>query len=331
MDIVDVVLVIIFVAIIMIIARRAISVHKRIKFPRNFILSFDNTEKPIKALMKMVDVLLPIKPKWFLLPLIRLINANIPNSVKVDFSKVTRLNEATYMLFLAQVEKVNSMYETEKPVYLYGVLQCSSLTNILIRKKKYLHKKLNIADEKKIDALVYSSIDTSQIDEVVKEVTKIGIMEYYSPLYDFLIELVGNATEHGLKSHNINWWMYSERNQANKCINYTFVDMGSGIINSYKSNRLCYKIMPDKYIIRNALKGRLGSTTNQEGRGRGLPQINLMVEKGLVSDFVLITNGVSLRYKNGKWDIKSIPNFKGTCYSWNIYKENYYTWKQGLK
>lgn len=327
MDIVVVVLAPMFV----IMAVRAISIHKRIRFPHNSILSFDNAEKPIRALMKMVDVFLPVKTKQFLFPVMRLINTNIPRRVKVDFSKVRMLNEATYMLFLAQVEKVNSMYETKRPVFLYGILQCSSLTNILIRKKKYLHKRLNIADEKKIDALVHSSIDTSQIDEVVKELSKIGIAEYYSPLYDFLIELVGNATEHGLKSHNINWWMYSERNQTDKCINYTFVDMGSGIIRSYRSNKLRYKVMPDKHIIKSALKGRLGSTTNQAGRGRGLPQINSMVEKGLVSDFVLITNEVSLRYRNGRWEIKSIPNFKGTCYIWNIYKENYYTWKQGLK
>ena len=77
-----------------------------------------------------------------------------------------------------------------------------------------------------------------------------------------------------------------------------------------------------------ALEGKLGSSTKQPNRGRGLPQLRHMVEKKWISDFVLITNRVSLRYINDSFVIKQHPNFVGTYYYWTINKENYTVWKR---
>lgn len=243
--------------------------------------------------------------------------------IRVDFSQVETLNEITYMLFLAQVEKANVQ---NKDVYLHGILQCKSL-DVIVRKKKYLHNDINLKDER-INALVFSKIQTKQLDEVVLDLRKIGIREYYSPLYDLFIELVGNAIEHGIKHHDINWWLHQEINSKKTSITYAFVDMGSGIIESYRNSSIMKRLKRSNDLIVNAFDGILGSTTGMAGRGRGLPQISSMVKKGFISDFILITNNISLRYKNGSWEIKEIPNFKGTYYSWTVSKENYLIWKK---
>ena len=84
----------------------------------------------------------------------------------------------------------------------------------------------------------------------------------------------------------------------------------------------------DEEILLYALEGKLGSSTKQPNRGRGLPQLRHMVEKKWISDFVLITNRVSLRYINDNFVIKQHPNFVGTYYYWTINKENYTVWKR---
>ena len=88
------------------------------------------------------------------------------------------------------------------------------------------------------------------------------------------------------------------------------------------------KELNDEEILLYALEGKLGSSTKQPNRGRGLPQLRHMVEKKWISDFVLITNRVSLRYINDNFVIKQHPNFVGTYYYWTINKENYTVWKR---
>lgn len=281
----------------------------KLVFPDIFIISFHNCETQVKALMKMLKV------------------SKHTKIVRVDFTNVQKLDEATYMLFLAQVEKLNKM---GKEVFLYGILKTGP-KNIIIKKKKYLHKNIDLEDEK-IDVRVYSSVEAGVIDGVVYDFLKtIKASDYYSPLYDFLIELVGNATEHGIKSHKINWWLHYEENKKNNSVTYTFVDMGSGIIESYRNSNFLNRFRRSKKIIKDALAGKLGSTTKKKGRGRGLPQISSMVKDDLIYDFVLITNKVSLYYKNNIWHIKKIPNFKGTYYSWTVSEENYKIWQKKLR
>lgn len=297
--------VIVVLSIFVIVLRRSLQ-SRVIKFPKDFTLSYENSDKPIIALMKMSNI--PEKNKI----------------IRVDFSNVETLNEITYMLFLAQVEKANAQH---KNVFLQGVLQSKSM-DIIIRKKKFLHNYIDLRDEK-IDALVHSSIQTKPIDEAVLGLKKIGIKEYYSPLYDLLIELVGNAIEHGInKTHNINWWLHQEMSPQKNSITYAFVDMGTGILESYRTSSFINRLKNSKHLIVDAFEGVLGSTTKQAGRGRGLPQITYMVKKGYISDFILITNNISLQYKNGGWKVKKNPNFNGTYYSWKVSKENFLTWKK---
>ena len=55
-----------------------------------------------------------------------------------------------------------------------------------------------------------------------------------------------------------------------------------------------------------------------------------MVEKSFISDFVLITNSVSLRYNNGQFEQFRHQNFVGTYYSWTISKENFLSWRDRI-
>ena len=91
---------------------------------------------------------------------------------------------------------------------------------------------------------------------------------------------------------------------------------------------IIYNKKSDVNILLDALDGKLGSSTRQPNRGRGMPQLKHMVEKNWISNFALTTNTVSLRYIDNEFVPMQHSNFVGTYYSWTINKENYLIWKQ---
>jgi hypothetical protein len=248
--------------------------------------------------------------------------------VYLDFSEVEDITEGTFMVLLAQVEK--AFEEKNKEVYMFKKLpQSRKVLSLLGKPKKVKHQNIRITNDVLPGTLTNQKLDTDFIDELVSELKKIGLTTYYRPFYDFLVEVIGNAIEHGIQKKKINWWLLRYRTPYKRGMTYVFVDMGMGIIKSYKNSGLLrrYTFKDVKKIPLDALYGRLGSSTKEPNRGRGLPQIREIIEKGYISDFVLITNNVSLRYVNGKFEVSKNPNFVGTFFSWTINKENYIQWK----
>lgn len=283
--------------------------YSRIRFPRYFLIEREYLSDVIPSLRKIVT-----KPT---------------EKIKVDFSEVEDMTDGSYMVFLAQVEKALTK-DKEVRLYLKKKPKSQKVLEMLATQKNYKHKNIRITSDiipNKTNTLAI--LDPDYIDEVVKELKKLGFTEYYQPFYDFLVEIIGNATEHGIRHRSINWWMWKNRDYSHKCMRYVFVDMGVGIIKSYKESGLLrrYRMRDKRKIPIDALNGKLGSSTKQPNRGRGLPQIKDIIEKGYISDFVLITNGVSLHYENGEFIASKNPNFVGTYYSWTINKENYIKWK----
>lgn len=281
----------------------------KIKFPKYFYMREGHLDKTIPALQKIV------KSPF--------------NIVRIDFSEVEDTTRGAYMVFLAQVEKA---IIKKKSIRWHGWPQSKQVLNIIVGQKNYKHKNVQITSDMMPNADSFRRLEPDFIDEVVNELKRLGLTIYYSPFYDFLTELMGNATEHGIQHKNINWWMLRYRDPSKRCMRYVFVDMGLGIIKSYKESGLLrkYFFKDKKQIPLDIFYGRLGSSTMKEGRGRGLPQIREVIEKGFVSDFVLITNNVSLRYVDNEFVVSKNPNFVGTYYSWTISKENYIKWKSIL-
>lgn len=296
------ILIVLFAVIFFI--ERLYNKKKNIVLPRNFYMRKGYLKETIRSLRKLVRY-----PS---------------DEIYIDFSEIEGITKGSYMVLLAQAEKA---FQIGKQILVYKRFPKSrEVLDILGDQKSYIHKNINLTNTR---AMTNTKVDTRLVDEIVTELKRIGIGDYYQAFYDFLVELIGNATEHGIQHNNINWWLLRYRVPEQKLIKYVFVDMGVGIIRSYKDSGLlklrCFKT--SKWIINNALEGKLGSSTGEYNRGRGLPLIMHCVEKGFVSDFVLITNNVSLQYINGKIEIDRNPDFVGTYLSWTINKENYIKWK----
>lgn len=250
----------------------------------------------------------------------------------INLSKTKQIADEVFMSMFAQTEKAyidrqckynivrsNDFYVNKKVAKYLG----KTTTNTMI------HARTNNAS--KIYELA-KDVNPIVIDREVQNLRKIGIVEYYERFSNFLTEIIGNATEHGIKDKAINWWLWRDKDQVNKRMKYAFVDMGTGIITSYKKAGLPFRywFKRDSTILLDALNGKLGSSTKQENRGRGLPAIREMVEKGFISDFRITTNNISLHYENGEFVCTRHRDFVGTFIAWSIDRDNFNIWKQSL-
>ncbi len=293
---------------------------------------FNNRKKTLKLFIPKEFVLEQLHLDK-IVPILNKIYSTRCTNVLLDVSQVENISEGAYMVLVAQAEKAY-IKDKDKRIQFYSLNpRAKKIIEIIGKQKGYAHINVKVFSEggqgDKEKAISDRYIDTDLADRMVSELKRIGIREYYQPFYDLLIEVIGNATEHGIQNKNINWWLLRYRDYQERCMRYVFVDMGLGIIESYKKSGLLNKYSEKnlKQIPIDALNGRLGSSTREDGRGRGLPQIREAIEKEIISDFVLITNRVSLRYINGKFTVSTNPNFVGTYFSWSISKNNYYAWK----
>lgn len=250
--------------------------------------------------------------------------------IAIDFSKLDTTTKGDIMVLLAQIEK--SIITNRNIIYRRGSLPKNKKVKKVLMTSMDLdlfHVNKNISvnklDESEKEKLLYPDI----IDGVVKGLRKVGIKDYYTPFNEFLIELIANAVEHGISNRNINWWLTHEMDWKTKKMKYTFVDMGLGIVGSHKQAGLPlkYRFKADKHVVLDALYAKLGSSTKESNRGRGLPQLRDMIERGFVSDLTLISNNVSLYYKSDKFVSMKNKCFIGTYYSWTIDKQCFERWK----
>jgi hypothetical protein len=283
---------------------------KTIKIPKFFLFQENHIKRSISFLRKLITTR--------------------SNKIAIDFSSMEDTSKGDIMIFTAQIEK--AMAECNKQFFRMGKMPSNRKTRkLLLLSYKMIHQNQSLSSNLS-DAEKASLVNPAIIDGIVKELRKIGIKNYYFPFYIFLTEIIGNAVEHGIENRKINWWLFQDIDFINKSIKYTFVDMGNGIIKTHKKAKLPFKyfFLPECRIVLDSFKGRLGSSTKEPNRGKGLPQLMKMIDNEIVSNMLIITNKINLRYKNNCFKSGKNPNFVGTYYCWTINSYNYDKWTRSL-
>lgn len=211
------------------------------------------------------------------------------------------------------------------------IIQCKSMPkdffNIdgaLFKVNESQFEKLSYEDISKFNPLILSRL--------IKNLNRIGInpknrkySEQYERVKAILTEMIGNALEHGKMENNLNYHIASEYNNRNKTVTFFMVDLGVGIAKSQRAakHKIWHRFMSDSYLVKKTFIGEIPSSTKENNRGRGLPEILDAIKQGIIEDFILISNGSALYYKEGKIYTKRIKNFVGTYYSWTVKNKNY--------
>jgi hypothetical protein len=254
------------------------------------------------------------------------------DGVHLNFRKTKVMSRGDMMVLQAQLEKI----EMKKSIkFFFSSLSRGLLNDLFSGDVMRLQKRFS-PSEAKIDADKIQEIDPMIIDNIAKNLKRIGINKnnnehaaYYERVEALLTEIIGNAVEHGIRNRDINCWLIIDVDSRKKEVVFTFVDMGEGIVSSHRKGNLSfkYKLLGDLKIVKDSLFGRLPSSTGAIGRGQGLPEIKSIVEKKIVINFELITNRVVIDYNNNRFNSKKIPNFAGTYYSWAVTKSCFEEWK----
>lgn len=253
---------------------------------------------------------------------------NDKDCYELDFSRVKNLRRGDLMVLVAQIEK--SIKRGNQLIRIGNFPDGKKIRLMMahifnVKHDKTIHWQINDAN----DFQRAKNLIPEVLAQIVNDLWKIGIREYFYPFNTFLTEIIGNAVEHGIKDKEINWWLDREVNRTENTIKFTFVDMGKGIVESHKKAGLPFKYIfsSDSKVVLDSFSGQLRSSTKLPNRGRGLPQLMEMIEKEWVSDLVVITNSVSLQYKDDNFVVTEIPNFRGTYYCWTINSNNFQKWK----
>lgn len=246
--------------------------------------------------------------------------------VVVDFTLAKTITFEAYMVILAELEKLNRMdvrfkLGDEHRHYIFLCLYKGVVGDVVHPMKVGASGKFERAE------VVDPMIIEAALD---KGLRAIGITKFYA-LNSLMVELVSNAKEHGIESRQMNWWMLVRRYPDREHIRIVLLDRGGGIVESYRNSAVSVDGMDNYEIVEGALSGVLGSSTGQEWRGTGLPQLKTMLEKSWIAEMTLITNDITLRYTNK--ELRRMPvhrEFGGTYFELLVTRQNYLRWKRKL-
>ena len=148
-------------------------------------------------------------------------------------------------------------------------------------------------------------------------------------LYHMLQELMGNTNEHAYdkRSKSLHeWYIFAEG--GNDLVKFVFLDTGKGIPETVKKKPLeklakILNINDDAELIWSAFDGQiLRSQTEDDHRGKGLPDIYEMCIKGYIRNLKVISNRGFCKYidyKNRE-SIRIDSPLAGTLFNWELRK-----------
>ncbi len=151
------------------------------------------------------------------------------------------------------------------------------------------------------------------------------------------LELMQNTNNHASPSRQgeKHWWASVYHDQRERRVHFVFVDSGVGVFNSLDSKGKTSKWFewrtkfvrvfspaPNAEIMRLILLGQFHQTiTGQPFRGKGLPALRDALDRGWVSNLLIVTNDVYADVARQQYRTIS-PGFEGTLVSWTMDERN---------
>ena len=161
-----------------------------------------------------------------------------------------------------------------------------------------------------------------------------GQPENSEPSYSILVEGMENTIAH---AHRLpsgkglahleaeSWWASVFVDRQRKRICFALVDVGVGILKSARVKalrraNLFWRRAPEEQLLLDIVDGKLPSRTGLRNRGKGLPAIKALSDRGEVHNLTLVTNAVHAAFEPGR-TITLAEGFKGTLLYWEIASE----------
>jgi hypothetical protein len=302
--------------------------RKKKYFPSDFALKVALSQNPeFKEIWAPQKLTLKFEDSRNVLELIKNIKKNCSKGyfIYLRLDNVEIIAEGAIAMLLSVIsdlEHQNIFFKGEKP-------KSESAKNILESSGFFRHmngsisKKNNISKNKILKTGNKNTNQKELTPEIHKAMETIWGVEARCPyLYGGIGEMMRNSCDHAFTNKKqIMWHLGISHFESEKSVKFSFVDNGSGILNTYNKKGLIKKIVDffsdDADILDAAFKNGIESRTGLSWRGKGLPTIFEMYEDEIVTNLVVITNKVYLDFD--RKIIKTIPvEFSGTYYFWVI-------------
>ncbi|WP_424964066.1 hypothetical protein [Ekhidna sp.] len=210
---------------------------------------------------------------------------------------------------------------------------------------KYLYQQFKESDryelgqKSSIHTYAWKDVDSELGSQLIRQASKTvwGEERRCQGVQRTLIELMLNTNNHAVdsKKGEKHWWISVSHNKKDNKVGFAFIDFGVGVftsLNNKRSDSKFYGALEKlkekvKYgnnaeLLRLILDGTLHKTaTRKPYHGKGLPGINMVLERNQISNLNIITNNVHANVDAD--DFKIIQNsFSGTFVYWEVNQNN---------
>ncbi|MEO8649174.1 MAG: hypothetical protein ABI539_08415 [Acidobacteriota bacterium] len=151
-----------------------------------------------------------------------------------------------------------------------------------------------------------------------------GTTQKLKGVYATMIECMNNTVNHATAEGDDKevWWATVYCDTKRQIAFFNFLDSGIGILESIKLR------WPDVFLrsvglrdspglLRDVLKGKIGSRTGLSYRGNGLPEIYKRFKRGQMSRLIIVSNDVYADLEKDEYRLLPKP-FRGTFFHWEI-------------
>ncbi len=210
---------------------------------------------------------------------------------------------------------------------------------------EYLYKRFseseryNLGQKSSIHTHAWKDVDSELGSELIRQATKTvwGEERRCQGVQRTLIELMLNTNNHAdnSKKGEKHWWLSVHHDDKKKKVGFAFIDFGVGVFTSLnnKGNNSKFFGALDKLkerirygdnaeLLKLILDGTLHKTaTKKSYHGKGLPGINMALNRNQISNLNIITNNVHANVE--KKEFQLIPkSFSGTFVYWELNQNN---------
>lgn len=258
--------------------------------------------------------------------------------VFVNMKKIKLFDQGSILILFSRMKQYTSMgipirgnFPKDSSQFLL-LLQSNFFSFLNEKSARRNHFKLSQLN----DIFSDNDIDIEWIDKIIAAKTGLNIwgkIGLHPDVNTVMSELMENTAHHANPNSKIKeyWWISVYQDRQNKVTNFVFLDNGQGIIESVSDSlrdknvsdfiyQHILKATPGK-ILRNMADDKISSvyktSTGKEHRGKGLPGIKKIMDRGLIKNLEIYSNNGYVNFGTNKYGSLD-KNFSGTIIMWQI-------------
>lgn len=265
--------------------------------------------------------------------------------VFVDLSNVIEIKHDAIVILLA----VMIRFKSKNIPFNGNFPKVIKARNILIDSDFFNHFNMSFTDKAqyyigKKDLIVTHgslTVDGVLANDLLIEASKTinGSAKYAKGAYRVLLEIMHNTVSHAkgkTTDEEKHWWLSINHDPLKKIVMVSFIDFGIGVFNSLinspqnskwfkgvESFKNYLNLDQNEVFFKKILEGEIhASVTGFHYRGKGIPGVNQVFNRGQIKNLSILTNNVC--YNGEKNEIKKINDWlEGTFYYFELNEDCY--------